>query len=139
MANAASNCWRTLASREFSVMSSSSMVATGKAAVARLSVEEEERAAKKLLSDSFVGMAEMQMGLPAEESRCFELRMRTGESEVDGRATQSIMLVRNVDMVRREGDGGAGAGGWGVDVDAVSLSFCDMSCVFIVNAEHVRM
>jgi hypothetical protein len=67
------------------------------------------------------------------------LRMRTGESEVDGRATQSIMLVRNVDMVRREGDGGAGAGGWGVDVDAVSLSFCDMSCVFIVNAEHVRM
>jgi hypothetical protein len=38
-------------------------------------------------------MAEMQVGLPYE-SRRFDLRMRTGESEVDGRATQSIILVR---------------------------------------------
>lgn len=55
--------------------------------------------------------AETQTGLPSPPSRYLVLSRRTGESEVDGRATQSIMLVRKDDMFRSEGEGGDCVGG----------------------------
>lgn len=42
---------------------------------------------------------------------------------MDGRATQSIILVKKVDMDSMEGDGGAVVGGGGV-VEAESVSLC---------------
>lgn len=93
---------------------------------------EELRATSELFSDSVE--ADTQVGLLLLESRYFDLRMRTGESLVDGRATQSIMLVKKVDIVRSEGEGGeAVGGGVGVEVETVSLSFCeDMICVLVI-------
>ena len=96
---------------------------TGKTAVATPSAEE-LLATSELVSDS-VEMAETQVGLLP--FMCFILRIRTGESEVDGRATQSIMLVKKVDIFSR-GEGGEEVigGGVGVEVDTLSLSVCDM-------------
>ena len=73
------------------------------------SIREEVRASGEL-SDS-EERAETQTGLPSPPPRYLDLSRRTGESEVDGRATQSIMLVRKDDMFRSEGEGGHGAGG----------------------------
>ena len=93
---------------------------------------EELRATSELFSDSVE--ADTQVGLLLFESRYFDLRIRTGESLVDGRATQSIMLVKKVDIVRSEGEGGEVVGGGvGVEVEMVSLSFCeDMICILVI-------
>ena len=88
---------------------------------------EELLATSELVSDS-VEMAETQLGLLP--SNCFDLRIRTGESEVDGRATQSMMLVKKVDIFR-SGEGGEVVIGGGVEVDTLSLSLCDMSIVLL--------
>ena len=106
------------------MLSSSSLVATatGKAAVARLLVDE-ERAAREWFSGS-IDTAEMQVGLP-DESRCFDLMMRTGESEVDGWATQSIILVKK------------GCWQWVVWSHTLSLGDVGVSSVFASAAMHV--
>ena len=95
-------------------------IETGRQAVATPSIEE--------LLDSEES-AETHTGLPSPPSRYLVLSRRTGESEVDGRATQSIMLVRKDDMFRSEGGGGDGvdgaAGGTVDKVDVVLSPFCD--------------
>ena len=71
---------------------------TGKTAVATPSMLVLLRGTMELLSDPSVE-AETQVGLPPPLlSSDLNFRRRTGESEVDGRATQSMMLVMKVDM-----------------------------------------
>lgn len=93
------------------------------------SIREEVRESGEL-SDS-EERAETQTGLPSPPPRYLDLSRRTGESEVDGRATQSIMLVRKDDIFRSEGEGGHGAGGAAGGLSAVCdgmLQSCACSC-----------
>jgi hypothetical protein len=56
---------------------------------------------------------------------------------VDGRATQSIILVKKVDMDSMEGDGGAVVGGGGVDVEAESVSLCVITSLVFCNPRRL--
>lgn len=91
---------------------------TGKTAVATPSMLVLVRAKRELLSEPSVE-ADTQVGLPPTLlSSDLAFIRRTGESEVEGRATQSMMLVMKVDMDRIgvEGADGDNAGAGGADM-----------------------
>jgi len=93
-------------------------VETGKTAVATPSMLVLVRAKRELLSEPSVE-AETQVGLPPPTlSSDLAFKRRTGESEVEGRATQSMMLVMKVDMDR--------IGALGVDEDTAGVGGADM-------------